>query len=183
CWGYGGDGAVGNNSLLGSRIPVAVQQPMGVTFVAIDAQVNHSCGITSGGQAYCWGLNGSGQLGDGTSTNRLVPTAVSQPVGVTFAAISAGSNQTCALDGSGQGYCWGLNTNGQLGNGTNTQSLTPVAVSMPVGVAFSQIRTGSSFSCGLDGSVGQAYCWGINGFSQLGDNSTVAKNVPTAVAH
>lgn len=183
CWGYGGDGALGHNSSLGSRFPVAVQQPVGVTFTSIAAEYNHSCGVTSGGQAYCWGLNTNGQLGDNTTTSpRKTPVAVQQPVGVTFASVSTGSAHTCGLTSAGQSYCWGYNQRGQLGDGTTTASLTPVATSQPAGVTFTGVYDGSVHTCGLD-TVGQAWCWGQGTWNQMGDGSSVNRSTPVAVSH
>jgi alpha-tubulin suppressor-like RCC1 family protein len=183
CWGYGGDGAVGNNSSLGSRIPVAVQQPAGVTFTSIATEYNHSCGLTSAGQAYCWGYNFYGQLGDSTTVSpRKVPVAVVQPAGVTFSQLSIGGSHTCGVTSGGQAYCWGRNTQGQFGDGTLTGALTPTAVSQPVGVSYGLVTTGSEQTCGLDG-VGQAWCSGRNDFSQLGDGSTTRRTSPVAVSH
>ncbi|HEX8696967.1 MAG TPA: hypothetical protein VF746_31405 [Longimicrobium sp.] len=182
CWGYGGDGAMGHNALLGEPIPTAVQQPAGVTFASITTEYNHTCGVTSGGQAYCWGLNSNAQLGDSTVTKRLVPTAVKQPAGVTFASITTGTAHTCALTSAGQEYCWGVNTRGQLGNGTFANKRTPTAVSHPAGVTFASVHNGGIHSCALDGG-GQAWCWGRNDYSQLGNNSTTDSATPVAVQH
>jgi alpha-tubulin suppressor-like RCC1 family protein len=182
CWGYGGDGAIGHNSLIGPKVPTAVSQPVGVTFTAVVTEYNHSCGLTSGGQAYCWGLNSSSQLGDSTTTNRTTPVAVQQPGGLTFAALTTGSSDTCGLDGSGQAYCWGNNSNGQLGNGTTTATRVPTAVSQPGGVTFTQIGAGSVHTCALD-TGGQAWCWGRNQYGQIGDGTSTQRTTPTAVSH
>jgi alpha-tubulin suppressor-like RCC1 family protein len=183
CWGYGGDGAIGNNALIGPRIPTAVQQPVGVTFASIVTEYNHTCGVTSAGQAYCWGLNFDGQLGDGTTvTPRKVPVAVVQPVGVTYTQLTTGGTYTCGLDGTGQTYCWGKNQYGQFGNGTTTPSLSAVAMTQPAGVAFTEIHAGSTQTFGLDG-VGQTWGSGRNDFAQLGDGSTTQRTSPVAVAH
>jgi alpha-tubulin suppressor-like RCC1 family protein len=90
---------------------------------------NHSCGLTSNGSAYCWGRNGLGRLGDGTTTDRSTPVAVSG--GLSFIAVSAGSNHSCGLTSSGNAYCWGWNFYGQLGDGTTSSSYTPVRISFP----------------------------------------------------
>jgi len=86
------------------------------------------------GAAYCWGYNAYGQLGDGTTTDRLVPTPVAG--GLTFAAVSAGPivpfyGHTCGVTTSGTAYCWGDNFRGELGDGTTTQRLVPTAVAFP----------------------------------------------------
>jgi alpha-tubulin suppressor-like RCC1 family protein len=184
CWGYGGDGAIGNNSLIGPKYPVAVQQPVGVTFTQISANGASTCGLTSGGQEYCWGNNQNGQLGDNSTTNRKLPVAVQQPVGVTFTSIATSRSTACALDGSGNAYCWGSNAYGQVGNGTtsSTGQLTPAAVSMPSGVTFTQIVAQQTAACGLDGN-GQTWCWGRNNFGQVGDATNTNRSTPVAVSH
>lgn len=182
CWGYGGDGAMGVGIVLGDSVPVAVTQPAGVAFASLVTEYRHTCGLTAAGQAYCWGVNANGQLGDNTLTRRGTPVAVVQPSGVTFAQLSVGWSHTCANTSGGQAYCWGLNGRGQLGDGSNLQRKTPVAVSQPGGVSFSLVSDGGYSTCGLDG-VGQAWCWGRNDNHQLGDGGTTDSNVPVAVAH
>jgi alpha-tubulin suppressor-like RCC1 family protein len=183
CWGYNGDGQLGIGAALQSLVPAAVSQPGGVTFTSIYTEYQHTCGLTSGGQAYCWGLNGSGQLGDNTTTTpRKTPVAVQQSGGLTFVSLTTGSSHSCGLTSGGQEYCWGADSNGQLGIGSLSPSLVPVAVSQPVGVTFSQVSTGSVHNCALDGN-GQAWCWGRNNWGQVGDGTTTQRTSPVAVSH
>ena len=87
---------------------------------------NSNCGVTSAGEAHCWGGNGRGQLGDGTTIDKNVPVRVSG--GLSFMSLSAGSNYVCGVTTTGEAYCWGNNSDGQLGDGTTTTRLTPVRV-------------------------------------------------------
>src|SRR5439155_22774592 len=120
-------------ALAGNRLTAAAAASPGtVEFVAtgvsveVDAASVHSCALNASGEAFCWGLNFNGQLGDGTTTARPVPTAVTG--GLRLAALSPGFVYTCGLTTTGAAYCWGFNANGQLGDGTTTQRLVPTPV-------------------------------------------------------
>ena len=180
CWGQGGSGRLGNNSATNSSTPVAVQMPAGVSFQYITANGSHTCALTAGGKAYCWGWNSQGQLGNNSTTNPSTPVAVQMPAGVSFQSIAASYYHTCALTTTGQAYCWGLNSQGQLGNNSTTGSRIPVAVQMPAGVSFQYIAAGNVHTCVLT-TTGQAYCWGRGGSGQLGNNSTTSSSTPVAV--
>ena len=154
----------------------------GKTVTAISAGENHTCVIASGG-AYCWGNNGNGKLGNSTNTNSNVPVAVTLTgvlAGKTITAISAGTNHTCAI-ASGAAYCWGYNYNGQLGNGSNTNSNVPAAVTgLLSDKTVTAISAGSGHTCAI--ASGAAYCWGNNVLGQLGNGSSANSNLPIAIA-
>ena len=180
-WGWNGLGQLGDGTTTTRLTPVPVSMPAGVTFSAIAGNRRHSLALDSGGAAWAWGLNDVGQLGDGTTTNRLSPVPVSMPAGVTFSAIAAGYNYGLALDISSQAWGWGYNASGQLGDGTGITRLTPVPVSMPAGVTFSAIAAGWGHSLALD-SGGAAWAWGVNFQGQLGDGTTTNRLAPVAVS-
>lgn len=130
------------------------------------AGTSWTCGLSATNDAYCWGANADGQLGDGSTTDRTKPVHVVS--GLTFASISVAGGfggHTCAVSTAGTGYCWGRNSSGQLGDGTTTASSTPVAVAG--GLTFQSISVGLDFSCGLS-TAGSVYCWGDNTHKQLG---------------
>ncbi len=137
----------------------------------------HTCALTSNGEAFCWGGNSNGRLGDGTITNRYTPTLVVG--GHSFNKISAGRLHTCGIANTGDAYCWGGNSDGQLGNGTTTNSSSPILVTG--GYSFVKISAGYHHTCGIT-NTGDIYCWGGNDYGQLGDGTKTAKNVPTLVS-
>lgn len=188
CWGNNYRGQLGDGTTDDSLVPVAVATsgtPLeGKTVTAITAHHIHTCAIADG-EAYCWGFNGAGQLGDGTTTKSSVPVAVKTSgvlQGKTLSSISAGTAHTCAV-ADGAAYCWGYNgLEGRLGNGSLvTISEEPVAVDMSGALSgtATSISAGYTHSCAI-ADEGLA-CWGENSLGQLGDGNNTDSRVPTAV--
>jgi alpha-tubulin suppressor-like RCC1 family protein len=175
CWGDNPEGEVGDGTSYNFR-PVPTLVTGGTSFVEINAGGFHSCGRTQDGSVYCWGRNDEGQLGDGTTTDRLVPTLVAG--GISFVDISAGGLHSCGRTQDGAVYCWGYNGRGQLGDGTTSGRLVPTLVAG--GLSFVEISAGFNHSCGRT-QVGAVYCWGSNFGGELGDGTTTDRPVPTLV--
>jgi alpha-tubulin suppressor-like RCC1 family protein len=154
----------------------------------------HNCALNGADQAYCWGFNDQGQLGNGTTTTIFPDTAAAAPAwvlpvsgGLAFDSITAGYRHTCALTAAGAAYCWGDNSWGQLGDGTTTRSLVPVPVAG--GLSFASLSAGYYHTCGVL-TTGEAHCWGRNtpnaiqetAGGQVGDGTTTNRSAPTLVA-
>ena len=163
-----------------SSTPVTVSNLSGV--MAVTTGDRHSCALLNSGAVHCWGLNDQGQLGNGSMTDSSTPVAVSGlNSGVT--AIIAGIDQTCALLDDGTLRCWGRNDEGQLGNGSMTDSLTPVAVSgLNSGVTAIAAGPGSLHTCAALND-GTARCWGWGIFGRLGDGTSMPRVTPVAVSN
>jgi alpha-tubulin suppressor-like RCC1 family protein len=167
CWGENLDGQLGIGTATNALTPRDVSGLLS-SGVVVAAGSYHSCAVTTGGGAACWGSNYYGQLGDGTAGRSFAPVAVT---GLTagVAAVAAGGYHSCALTTGGGVKCWGNNTYGQLGNGTTAQSLVPVDVTgLSAGVVA--IAVGGAHSCALT-SGGGVKCWGYNLYGQLGNGT------------
>ncbi|NNE74461.1 MAG: RCC1 repeat-containing protein [Acidimicrobiales bacterium] len=192
CWGRNNRGQLGDNTTTDSSIPVQIKGG-GWTGVFADATVtaagdDHSCAVRLDGSAWCWGQNDKGQLGDDTTSDSLVPVPVRGPGGVSLltgvSTVSAGAKYTCALKIDGTVWCWGQNSQGQLGDNTTADSSSPVQVVGPGGsgtlTGVNEVSAGDEFTCaGL--SDGTVWCWGRNDKGQLGDNTTTDSSAPVQV--
>jgi alpha-tubulin suppressor-like RCC1 family protein len=178
CWGDNANGQLGDGTTISRLTPVQVS---GLTsgVAAVSTGGVHSCALTPGGALFCWGSNGSGQIGDGTTTDRLTPVSVSG-LSSGVAAVSAGNLHSCALTTAGAVRCWGFNVSGRLGDGTTTQQQTPVPVSgLSSGVVA--VAAGGEHSCALT-TAGAVRCWGSNFAGQLGDGTTTTRLTPVPVS-
>jgi len=183
CWGRGDWGQLGNGEPTFSWVPLPVVG--GLEFVQISAGFDHTCGVTGDSRAYCWGENHDGELGvDPDSVDcglsypcSAEPVAVSR--GLAFAYVGAGDEHSCGLTTSGAAYCWGRNSDGELGDGTTSGSSVPVPVSG--GLEFSSLTVQLAHNCGLTAD-GAAWCWGRNTGGQLGDGTTASRSTPVPAA-
>ncbi|MCA3015755.1 MAG: hypothetical protein INH41_25495 [Myxococcaceae bacterium] len=178
CWGANSSGQLGDGNLIMRSAAVDVASLPADAF-DVSAGASHACARTAGSRGLrCWGSNSSGQLGDGTTTNRGLAADVPNLPDVV--AMDVGQSHTCALTTQGGAKCWGLNTSGQLGDGSTTTRTTPVDVS-GLGAGLIALSAGGSHSCALT-AAGGVKCWGSNASGQLGDGSTSTRPAPVDVS-
>ncbi len=148
-----------------------------VSFASIALGDSHGCGVTNARLGYCWGSNFTGQLGDGTTEFRSVPTPVSG--GLSFASLVTGLRHSCGITTTGVTYCWGDNEAGQVGDNSAIERLVPTAVAG--GHTMTAISAGWAHTCGVTDD-GAGFCWGSNWDGALGDGTTTDRLTPTLVA-
>ena len=159
-------------------------------FVGVSVGRSHSCAISdfgSGNSILCWGSNLQGQQGNLTQAFPSVAEEIFHPTGLLWENIEAGAEHTCALDEDGQIYCWGQGRYGQLGYGGWEAKFSPTKVQFE---QYSEIASGESkivsimsgsyHNCAISSS-GNMYCWGWNGFGQLGSGTDYDKSSPSRV--
>ncbi|NDK91830.1 protein kinase [Gordonia desulfuricans] len=185
CWGKNGSGELGIGSTTDSTTPVEVGGLSGVTAISVGGYADSDrnsrttvCAV-AGGEAYCWGNDHYGQIGDGATgsgTDKTSPTKVPNLTGVT--SIATGYGSTCAV-ANGDVLCWGDNDSGQLGLPGVDETTTPTKVAgLPPATA---VATAQGTTCAI--AEGKAYCWGDNDNAQIGNGSTSRQESPVQVAN
>lgn len=193
CWGRNRFGEVGDNSITTRYEPRAVTATgvlSGKTITDItsdgydDDSTAHACAVADG-KAYCWGDNGSGVLGNNSTTDSRVPVAVYTSgvlSGKTITRIVAGQYHTCALTSEAKIACWGNGQYGRLGNNSTTTSKVPVLIyqnGQISGETIVDLGGGTNRGCAVVAS-GKSYCWGVNqSAGQIGDGTRIDRTVPT----
>ncbi len=175
CWGDDSMGQLGNGE--SDTEAKSAPQTLGGNWSAIEAGLTHVCGVNAGA-LYCWGSAEAGQVGTGTSGDGLLVQQPTSVLGATpvWSSLAAGGAHSCAVR-DGSLYCWGLNDNGQLGQGS--ADVTPIAQPVRVGEdnTWAQVTAGWGHSCAIQRG-GDLYCWGRNGRGEVGDGSLHDEPVP-----
>jgi alpha-tubulin suppressor-like RCC1 family protein len=169
CWGAGSFGRLGNGAEESSSVPVRVSGIDDAVEVSLGQY--HACARRIEGTIACWGSAWYGQLGDGRIGFEIEAHTPVDVMGVSDAVeIEAELDHTCVRRASGLVSCWGYNTDGDLGNGTNDHSAVPVDVD---DIATADQASGHCLRIG-----GEVACWGRNDAGQIGDGSEVPSDVP-----
>lgn len=174
CWGDNQFGALGNGSLTGATGPQWVSG-LSSGVKGVFTSENHTCAIMTSGGLKCWGSNASGQLGDDSAIDRASPVDVIG-LGSDIVAVAPGGFHTCALNASGELYCWGSNAWGQSNPGLPGQSRVLPGMIWERGYNIADISAGYTHSCAVT-KAGAALCWGDDTHGQLGNGITSSNDV------
>ncbi len=181
CFGWNNFGqlGVGNNNYESSPAHVS---SLGNVVEKFSVGAFHSCALKLDKSFLCWGRNDLGQVGDGSASNKYVPTEVTLLPAPEVVQFATGWGHTCILDVDNNVFCWGDNGNGQLGvggtSGGTSHRSTPTQVTFPAGSSPTDIVAGWYHTCAPTAS-GELYCWGRNDYGQLGTNTNTNEETPT----
>jgi alpha-tubulin suppressor-like RCC1 family protein len=183
CWGSNSNGQLGIGTAGGNVLsPTTVGNLAGVA--EVHTGYFHTCARKFDGTVWCWGFNGDGELGDGTTVDRALPVQVT---GIFNAVqIAIGETHSCALLQDGSVQCWGNDLNGELGDGSGGGSISKVLTPVPVRNLTSAVVEIAShpisfLTCARLDS-GAVQCWGYNFFGAIGDGTFANAFVATTVA-
>lgn len=179
CWGRNADGQLGDGTSTTRLEPVAVDfgglSSPGI--VDVDAGDGHTCALRDDGAVLCWGRNGYGELGDGTTTRRTLPV-FALGLGGPAVAVAAGSWHTCALRADGVVRCFGQNGLGQLGTDYRSSRRVPVRIDLS---GTRSLALGMTHGCAVE-DAGNVKCWGANQAGEVGVDRLVPVAYPVSVA-
>jgi alpha-tubulin suppressor-like RCC1 family protein len=182
-WGDNFNGQLGNNSTNQQNAPVRIEAANNSEpWISVSAGVAYSLAIKTDGTLWAWGSNANGRTGlNNINGNTLIPEQI--PSVVDWASVSAGSAHSLAIKTDGSLWAWGVNNDGQLGDGTQTQKTTPVQIDTANNLAH-----WASVSAGIEHTLaikedGLLWAWGNNGAGQLGDGTTADKHSPIQIGN
>jgi uncharacterized repeat protein (TIGR02543 family) len=191
-WGLNSNGQLGDGTTTDRNIPTEITSRFslaaGDKITSLSLGFYHSSALSTTGRVFMWGLNSNGQLGNGTTANRNVPTEItsrfSLAAGDRIISLSLGAGHSSALSAMGRVFMWGYNSNGQLGNGTTANRIVPTEItsrfSLAAGDRIISLSLSGIHSSALS-TTGRVYLWGFNQYGQLGDGTTIDRNVPTEI--
>jgi RHS repeat-associated protein len=185
-WGMNNYGQLGNGTMTDSAVPLPVSLPNGTTVTAVAASDGFGLALTTTGTVLSWGFDHHGELGNGTANMSgcycsTTPVVVSLPGGTIVTTLATGENHTLAITSTGSLLAWGLNNNGQLGNGGQADSAVPVPVSLPGGTTVTAVAGAVGHSLAVT-STGSLLAWGWNSSGQLGNGSTIDSALPVPIS-
>ena len=174
-WGTNVGGRLGDGTFTHRYSPVRIG--FATNWATVSAGNTHTAAITTSGELWAWGINGnSGQLGDGTTINRNIPTRIGYATN--WATVSTGSSHTIAITTNGELWAWGNNGQGRLGDGTTTNRLVPTRIGYATN--WSSVSAGSAHTVAIT-TNGQLWSWGWNSLGRLGDGTTTDRHIPTRI--
>ena len=180
CWGSNVKGQLGDTTGGDKAEPMSIA---GLAWAVLAPGGSHTCALRSDQSLWCWGDNAYGQLGVATPVSTLEPIATN--TGTHWVELSSGLDFTCGIQSGGLRetdgtlWCWGRNTDSQLGDGTTTSRSAPVQIA--TSFLWRNVTAGESHACAVRKDNGQLFCWGRNANQQLGDGSTTTRSQPLRI--
>jgi alpha-tubulin suppressor-like RCC1 family protein len=167
CWGRDVEGEVGDGGANENAITTPRRVGTFEDWATVSAGGSHNCGVRRNGKLYCWGWDFYGQIGDGDGTT-ATPVSAPERIGTfeDWATVSAGGQHTCGVRKNGKLYCWGSDSQGQVGDGDATAATAPRRIG--TFEDWANAAAGIAHTCGVRRN-GKLYCWGSDNHGQIGD--------------
>lgn len=180
CWGERSYGRLGDGGATTGNQTTPVQISGGGSWQKLSLAYGHGCAIKADNTAWCWGEAGYGRTGRASASNfeNNIPKVIFAGAD-TWLDVEAGFNQTCGIKTNGTGWCWGLGTGGQLGDGSGSSNLS--AVQLSGGGTWKSINSGDGVGCAVK-SDDTLWCWGTNNWGGIGDGTLISRNAPVQVS-
>jgi alpha-tubulin suppressor-like RCC1 family protein len=179
CWGNNDFGQLGIGNTATQNLPQQVTTPAATGWTSAAAGETHTCATRSDGTLWCWGDNFEGQLGIGDMTGQDLPQQVTTPAATGWTGAAAGEGHTCATRSDGTLWCWGDNSEGDLGIGSTTSQDLPQQVTTPAATGWTTASAGDYQTCAT--RTHMLLCWGLNNHGQLGIGTRTSKDLPRHV--
>ena len=181
CWGLNQNGRLGLGNQTSVTRPHQVTTPAATGWASVSAGEEHTCGVRADGTLWCWGTGNGGQLGlgDGGAPHDL-PQQVTSPATAGWVSVSAGGADTCAVRGDATLWCWGFNSNGELGVGDTVNHSLPQQVTSSAATGWASVSAGGIHTCAV-GTDATLWCWGSNLHGQLGTGGASPQALPQQV--
>ncbi len=183
CWGLYLNGRLGLGSSIAANQTTPQQVGTSTDWTSVSAGANHTCAIKTDGSAWCWGLRNNGRLGIGSITGTsYTPEMVRDPGPWAVISASYNASSTCGIKMDGSAWCWGMDSNGQLGNGSTITADQWIPYPVSGGGTWKAINAGNA-ACGIKADDSM-WCWGDDTNGKLGNGSTItaAQHAPYPVS-
>jgi alpha-tubulin suppressor-like RCC1 family protein len=177
CWGTDGNGQLGNGATTGDQDTPVQEVTAATDWAQVSKTFAHTCAVKTDGTLWCWGADTNGQLGNGATTGNQDTPVQEVTAATDWAQVSTGPYYSCAVKTDGTLWCWGIDTNNQLGNGAPTGDQDTPVQEVTAATNWAQVEGGRTHTCAIK-TDDTLWCWGWDGYAALGNGADGNQDSP-----